>query len=315
MEKNNKEISDIKSSEVKPDSERDERCAPHLKSDKISCIQLDVLIEMAEAYNKTKNNDNEKIKLYPNMETMNPKLYKKYLIRNFNNKIKRCDNQRCWVNQDFINNMENKAREKLQKYTFRPNGPDGRFEWLNTININEVMDQYQHKYKNFKFMGAIPIDFDDLPALGIKNINFKNLIDEGKHKLGFVFNLDEHYKSGSHWVALYTDLKKNQIYYYDSYGIEPEKRIRTLMRRIGDFCKNYNGSKINDLDARHNKIRHQFENSECGVYSINFILRLLDGDTFEQITEDKTHDKKINLCRNIYFNNTKIKGGTFEKCK
>ena len=55
---------------------------------------------------------------------------------------------------------------------------------------------------------------------------------------GFVFNLDEHWKSGSHWVALYSDLSKGQIYFFDSYGKRPEKRIRSLVKRISRWCHN-----------------------------------------------------------------------------
>ena len=40
---------------------------------------------------------------------------------------------------------------------------------------------------------------------------------------------------GSHWVALFCDLDKNQIY-FDSYGIRPEKRIRNLVKRISKWC-------------------------------------------------------------------------------
>ena len=68
----------------------------------------------------------------------------------------------------------------LLENTFRPDGPEGKFEWLNTIHINDVMSQYEKKYNDFKFFGAVPIDFDDLPFLGIKDINFNELYDAGK---------------------------------------------------------------------------------------------------------------------------------------
>jgi hypothetical protein len=76
------------------------------------------------------------------------------------------------------------------------------------------------------------------------------------------------------------------------------------MRRISIFCKEHMG--INDLKVDYNKIQHQRENSECGVYSMNFILRLLKGDSFETICNSKIPDKQINKCRNVYFNNVKI---------
>ena len=72
---------------------------------------------------------------------------------------------------------------------------------------------YVNKNKDFIFLGAVPIDFDSLDELGIKDLDLDDLVKKGKSKIGIVFNLDEHWKDGSHWVALYTDLKKNQIYF------------------------------------------------------------------------------------------------------
>ena len=54
---------------------------------------------------------------------------------------------------------------------------------------------------------------------------------------------------------------------------------------------------------QHNQVRHQFNNSECGVYSMNFIIRLLHGETFEGITGNITKDTEMNACRQSYFRN------------
>ncbi len=167
------------------------------------------------------------------------------------------------------------------------------------------MEQYEKKYPDFKFLGAVPMDFDDLPSLGIKDLDLKKLTNEGKYRLGIIFNLDEHWKSGSHWTAMYADLKKGDIKYFDSYSVAPEERVRKLARRIAKFMEK--GLGMNEYDVDYNKIRHQYENSECGVYSINFILRMLKGESFESICKSKIPDKVINKCRNKYFNNAKIK--------
>lgn len=294
-------IESIRSSDISV-NEYDKKCAPSGKFSNSSCIPLNILIDMANAYNKS--GENSKIKLYKNFETLNPTKYKKYLLKEFKNNLgSSCKTQICWTKQDFINNMQEATREELIKYTFRPEGPEGRFEWLNTININEVMKQYEAKYKDFIFFGAIPINFDELPVLGIKNINYKNLLDKGKTKLGFIFNLDRHDQDGSHWVALFVNLSDGLIYFFDSYGLPPKQEIRTLMRRIYRFCEFSIGNKI---ISDHNKIRHQFDNSECGVYSINFIIRMLNGDKFEKICQDKTPDDVINKFRNEYFHNSNI---------
>lgn len=280
------------------DIDGENKCAPGKIFEHGSCIPLNILVEMGEAYNI--ENPNDSIKLYPSFETLNRSKYKKYLLNEFDKKLDDvCKTQNCWTKQTFINKMSKSLKEELQRKTFRPDGPQGKFEWLNTININEVVFQYEDKYNDFKFLGAVPIDFDELPRLGIKNLNLDDLIQSGKTKIAIVFNLDESYKPGSHWVAAFGDLKNGTIYFFDSYGIEPDPRISKFMRRLANYCKNNMG--IKNVIATHNKVRHQYGGSECGVYSINFIIRMLKGDTFEDICNSKTSDETINKCRKIYF--------------
>ena len=44
--------------------------------------------------------------------------------------------------------------------------------------------------------------------------NLPNKIKDG----AYVINLDEHYDTGTHWIALY--VKNNDITYFDSFGVE-----------------------------------------------------------------------------------------------
>lgn len=293
------DIDSIRSSEIKITNNKDFKCAPAINLDNHSCIQLNILIELVKAYNQS--NPTDSIKLFQNFETLNPNKYKRYLLKQIKSKLTQCNSQQCWTEQDFIKNMKEKTREELLKYTFRPEGPEGKFEWLNTINIDDVMKQYEKKYNNFKFLGAVPIDFDNLSVLGIKNLDFNNLINQGKIYIGIIFNLDKHDESGSHWVSLFSDLQKGRIYFYDSYGVQPAEQIRSFIRRILKFLQN---NSINDAISDYNKIRHQYENSECGVYSINFILAMLGGKTFEEISNNKIPDKEINKLRNTFFINS-----------
>ena len=291
----------------------DKKCAPTKDYVDGSCFTLEDLKKISITFNIYL--DNGKIKGSKINITNNKKKLLKQLTKNLENI---CDDQICWLKQKFINEMN----DKNILNTFRPDGPEGKFEWLNTLHINDVMSQYEEKYNDFKFFGAVPIDFDDLPFVGIREINYDELYESGIKKIGFVFNLDEHWQSGSHWVALYSDLDKNQIYFFDSYGLRPEKRIRKLVERISKWCysKNYCKSKCSELNlsdsymnedyknkielklnVEYNHNRHQYKNSECGVYSLNFILRLLNGESFKNITENGLLDDAVNLCRNKYF--------------
>jgi len=293
------DISSVNSSEIHFNDPKDKRCAPGNSFENGSCITLHSLIKLANAYNR---DNSDKIKLYDGYENKNPTKYKRYLLKSFKKKVYKCKNQRCWLEQGYTRNLTNSDKDKILDNTYRPDGPTGRFEWLNTIHIDQMMGQYENVYTEFKFLGAVPMDFDELPNLGIKNLNFNELEKEGIYKLGIVFNLDEHYKSGSHWVGLFADLKNGIVRYLDSYGISPDERVVILVNRMLKYMK----KKGINATYEFNKIRHQFKGSECGVYSTNFIIRMLRGDTFEQICNDKTSDDKINRCRNRYFINPDI---------
>lgn len=297
------EIDNIKPPKI---NKEDQKCAPGISFESGSCIDLRILVEMAKAYNEY--NKNNEIKLYPNYETLKPNKYKEYLLTQFSERMQgKCKTQECWTHQGFMKHLKEIYREELSKRTFRPDGPEGRFEWLNTLNINDAMEQYESLYPEFKFMGAVPMDFDDLPALGIADFNFEKSVKQGKTKLGFVFNLDESWKDGSHWVALFVDLKKGECFFMDSYGIEPSNPVKKLMKRIVKF---FQMSGIKSYRADYNKVRHQYGNSECGVYSMNFILRMLKGESFDDFCKSKTTDKQVNKCRNVYFKNSFIQEKT-----
>lgn len=262
------------------------QCAPSKKNIDNSCYDLESLVKISTAYNKQ----------YPT-NPISIKYNKKYLVNQLEQALApKCnDNQMCWLDLDFVKKLDD---DNIMYNTFRPIGPATDLSWLSTLDINKVIEQYAILHPDFRFYGAVPIDFDDLPFLGIYDLNFSKLYDEGIYKYGFVFNLDNHKQRGSHWVAMYSDIQKSQIYFFDSYGYLPKRQIARLMGRIYEFCKKKNDK----VKITYNKYRHQFKNSECGVYSINFILRLLSGQDFKYITKNITKDDEVSKCRKVYFN-------------
>ena len=51
----------------------------------------------------------------------------------------------------------------------------------------------------------------------------------------------------------------------------------------------------------YNKHQHQRKGSECGVYSIQFIIKMLEGEKFENISKNIVDDDTIYHNRDIYF--------------
>jgi hypothetical protein len=300
-----------------PNEKEYTKCAPSKQYTDGSCFTIKSLQKIVEAHNRwVGGNSNRLIKISDSKEE---------LVTELTNRITNCgDNQLCWLDIDWIKQIKD---YDIHNNTFRPKGPQGRFKWLSTTNINDIVGQYEKKYTDFKFLGAVPLDFEDLDVLGIGNLDLDQLYNSGKKKIGIVINLDEHWKSGSHWVGLYANIESNDIFYFDSYGIPPEDKITMFVKKLALWCYKRNKLGIqygssNDkelldtesifmrdkknkyeekMNITFNKRRHQFKNSECGVYSVNFILRLLKGESFTNICDNITTDDQVNECRKTYF--------------
>ena len=149
------------------------------------------------------------------------------------------------------------------------------------------MEQYDHAYPEFRFIGPSPIDFDKKLAFNqcvwndLCNIDIGQLIQNKKSKVGMIFNLDPHYKDGSHWVAMYFNSKTGEIYYFDSVGDKIPKQIKTLKESIVDQCSHLN-IKTN-FDELYPKTEHQMRNTECGMYCLYFIIMMLTEKKMERL--------------------------------
>jgi len=117
----------------------------------------------------------------------------------------KCDTEYCMVKKLPV------GSELIQKY-FRPEKPETwdkkPTEWLDSDNIEQVMNQYEAADKRFSFIGPVPIDFDAKdPKSGawgqciineLCRLNLQDCAKKGKTKIGIIFNLDKHNEPGSH---------------------------------------------------------------------------------------------------------------------
>ena len=198
----------------------------------------------------------------------------------------------------------------LQRDYLRPPAPIAWIKdpdmWLDSVNIADVMNQYEKAFPNFDFMGPFPIDFaaQDPYEKGatpkclmneICEFRIKSAIANNKDMLGVIYNLDPHYKSGSHWVATFVDLKKNRCLYFDSYGLKPPKQILTFM----SWVSKQDPSK--PMPLMYSSRRIQFKNTECGVYCLYFIIRMIHGDEFVNFTRATPSDQGMLRLRSWMF--------------
>ena len=225
-----------------------------------------------------------------------------------NNYISSCDKESCWIKQM----VKGTKIERELMSSFAPVSPNiwkkNPNEWLSSVDINNVMKQYEKKYKCFNFIGPSPIDYDTHELFGkcvweeLCHFNLKEQIKKGKTKIGVIFNTDPHYKNGSHWISLFINIKKGTIFFFDSAGDKVPKNIMKFANNVIDQGKKLEKPIKFTFDENY-PVEHQYGNTECGVYSLFFIVHMLE----DKITGHylKTHilkDEYMEKFRKIYYN-------------
>jgi Ulp1 protease family, C-terminal catalytic domain len=253
-------------------------CSPHINSS-FTCFDNEMLVRIAQMCNDkfgTNININNKGKKL--WKAINDTMIKQRLCNDYD--------EVCWSTTFKLPNDEH----------FKPERPKGKHTWLNTSDINRVMEQYEKKYKDFVFIGAIPRDFfmilDEFSKRGMDKLSKK------AKRIGMIFNTDKHDQSGSHWLAVFIDLNTKSIEYFDSTGRKPVKDIDEFIKQV--VINAYMNLGI-ELKKKINKKEHQLQDSECGVYSLYYIIQRLKGRTFENITNNIIRDKEMNKCRETFF--------------
>ena len=178
--------------------------------------------------------------------------------------------------------------------------------WLDNYNIMHVMKQYEETYTWFNFLGIFPIDFSapnpykkDRQECLYKetcSLNLKAEYAKGIRGIGMVFNLDPHFKGGSHWVGLYINLQnisKPFVGYFDSYGYKTPPLIARLMRSFR--------LQIQSCELGSNARRFQHGGSECGMFSIYFLICMISGISFRDFCKDSVTDATMLELRKIIF--------------
>jgi hypothetical protein len=243
-----------------------------------------------------------------------------------------CASEDCWLKEI----KDESLRNQIDNLVFAPDSPPewnaNPNEWLSNFDILDVLSQYEKAYSNFHFIGPTPIDFDTrlkkrnymCVENSLCHFELSREIENKKNKIGIIFNLDKHNQKGSHWVSMFIDLEYNFIFYFDSTGDRIPKEINALKNRIIKQAKMLSSPLKLDYKDSFN-VHHQMKNTECGVYSLFFIVTMLTGDCkcenlsghykfknrnkmefddkMDLFQKGRIPDKYIEKYRKIYFNN------------
>lgn len=269
-------------------------CSPFVKNkraNKNTCLTKPILEQIRNEYNhfnpqsqiNTKNPDN--------------------IVMTLKSKFKTCHDEECWLNQIKDTGIRNKIKTQI----FAPKHPkewnQNPNEWLSNYDILNVLQQYMKTYDDFLFINPSFLDFD-APTLTDKcvsveicDFSLKHNIQNNKTKIAFVFNLSKHNQPGSHWVSLFINIPEKFIFYFDSAGEQIPPEIFNLVKRVQIQALSMN-TKLHFY--QNSPLEHQYGNSECGMYSLFFIITMITN-------EIQNHNKPIQ------FKNTLQKINFFKK--
>ena len=152
---------------------------------------------------------------------------------------------------------------------------------MNNKQIERLVFNHPHG-KNFEGVFAI----DTLPINPI-------------HGKSYIVNLDESYKPGSHWIAIY--FPQNYMYpaeYFDSAGLKP------LQLEFYEFMNQ------NPYFLYNNLVLQDDFSTLCGEYCIHYICERMSGKNASKILSDfRVRDQQFNdrYFQNYMFQQFKIR--------
>lgn len=234
-----------------------------------------------------------------------------------------------------VNFNDGKVVENIINEYFKPSGPWNSTEWLSDKNIEDSFKQFTKKYSEFEMMKFKMLDefnrpYDDFDLI-------EKARSEGKTKIGFAANQDVSTGTGTHWVAIFLD--------FDPPSTNPPRKVRESLKcnltkcnilEVGpgsysqpftiEFFNSAGGGIYGEVVAWAtqiqcllcskgfvsdiilvSKVRHQEKNTECGVYTINYILKRLEGEPYTNFdsTVNKITDEKMEYYRTFLFRHSK----------
>ena len=302
-------------------------CSPMVEKDRIhanSCFTQATFMTILKKYNEKNAEDP--------IPTKNLKKAWKIMKTRLS-----CQKESCWLNQLDDPYMKRQIEDNIFAPKQPPEWKENPKEWLSNFDIRDVAKQYEQTYKEFLFIGPTTINFDTiLPNQGtcvwedLCKFSLEEVIKTGKTKIGIVFNLDKHYQNGSHWVSMFIDIPNKFIFFFDSADNDIPNEIWRPLKGAPDV--NHGGERQQPLVNRivkqgrelkkpieftfynNSGVEHQQTNTECGMYSLFFIITLLTGKTpftkgklsvkkrRDLFLKKKIPDEVVFKYRQLYFN-------------
>jgi len=203
----------------------------------------------------------------------------------------KCVSELCW---------EKKYNFTKGKFIHRPVATWEDDGWLSNFDIYDVLIQYEEKYPEFQLLGIELMDFWYFKETKVTS-------SLSKKKFALILNLcgslpQNKYKS--HWVTIFVDLDRKpypSIEYFDPSLFRFHNQVQHIIMLMLLYysIKHLEGGQIQFIK---NTKPLQFNDGDCGIFVIDFIVSRLKGITFEEYVSKEYPKKYIDDKRKYYFN-------------
>jgi len=224
--------------------------------------------------------------------------------------LTKCDDEKCVIERVL---PKHDAKDAISS-TFKHKGPRDVVKRLSNYDIDGVLSQWCLTNPNFYNWGFNMIDFDREGASLAKYSMLDILKGNASLNLGkyggvikrpcniaaCVVNTDKYSGGGIHWFAVLCDCRTEpySVEYFNSSGNPPRFQIVDWMERTAALLKQ-TGKQV--VQKTNTGSRHQYGNSECGLYSLFFIRHRLDGNPYDSFLEYAYKDNIMTEFRKYCF--------------
>jgi hypothetical protein len=190
-----------------------------------------------------------------------------------------------WEHRDFRNYIGTDVAEDRLRTHYKTQGPHSSTALLDNNNIDITLAQWAlHGKKRFGLrFHHIPFQMIDFAQYGSELARTDLAVLKRDYDcFGVVLNTDIHTGRGKHWFCIYGDLKHAgteadpiKVEYFNSSGNPPRTEVEVWLERTRvELLRDHN---IYMDVVRSVPRRLQYSNTECGMWSLLYILSRLSG--------------------------------------
>ena len=244
-----------------------------------------------------------------------------------------CNTESCiFSKKEFIEfskkmGFDRRTLKIMQDIMFKPEGPRNDTDWLSNIHIDSALQKWAVE---FPFFHPLPFAMIDFATVGhpLEDEKLGDILD-GKIPvdlgpplglvkrpaacIGCIVNTDVSSGPGKHWVSTFIDCRDTDewsIEYFNSTGNNPPRQIVRWMKAKRKELEEYAKSKMLKAVVAEvivTTVDHQKSDTECGVYSLFYIRRRLEGKSYKMFMNEahKVVDQYMRDFRKFIFRDEK----------